>query len=242
MSPHSPYKNPPIIEALCAFQFEEDPNWTISIPGKLHDKISDKYPGTPRETRSVKRVIKEDGIDIFPEKIRLIIPNDDDTSLVAIEKNELSISVLNPYEGWSEFKPRIDYALEAYCGVTKVTNINRIGLRYINKIVIPNQSVDYSEYFQCGPPRVPGLPSEIKGFVDRAEYIAEDDIRIILHFAKIPDTEGGSGYLLDLDVIKMFSEPQDMSSAIQFVDKLHEIEGNAFEALIREKARALFND
>lgn len=38
------YKNPPIIEALCEFQFETDAPWDLTSIGLIYDKLKELFP------------------------------------------------------------------------------------------------------------------------------------------------------------------------------------------------------
>lgn len=38
------YKHPPIVEALCEFQFIPSQPWDITIPGLLYDRINSEFP------------------------------------------------------------------------------------------------------------------------------------------------------------------------------------------------------
>lgn len=38
------YNNPPIIEALCEFQFDEDVQWDLTLIGLIYDKLKDYFP------------------------------------------------------------------------------------------------------------------------------------------------------------------------------------------------------
>ena len=38
------YNNPPIVEALCEFQFDEDVPWDLTLIGLIYDKLKDYFP------------------------------------------------------------------------------------------------------------------------------------------------------------------------------------------------------
>ena len=38
------YKNSPIIEAICEFQFEENSEWDLTIPGLVYDRVQNEFP------------------------------------------------------------------------------------------------------------------------------------------------------------------------------------------------------
>ena len=38
------YKNPPIVEALCEFEFISSQPWDLTIPGLIYEKVKDEFP------------------------------------------------------------------------------------------------------------------------------------------------------------------------------------------------------
>src|SRR5438093_13080415 len=45
------YKNPPIAEATCEFQFAPIDNWTLAYTGLFLERMKGRYAGKPREQR-----------------------------------------------------------------------------------------------------------------------------------------------------------------------------------------------
>ncbi len=119
------YKHPPIEEALVECRFEPSPDWDLTMPGRLHVELREKYPGKPRQQNVVhaslgaqqgqaQRFAIREGVS----KVQLL--TDEATRLVAIGPDELSVHMLRPYQcdegpsGWDEFRPRIVGALTGY--------------------------------------------------------------------------------------------------------------------------------
>lgn len=144
------YRNPPIEEALCEFRFLADQDWDPTIPGKLYAELGEEYRGKPRGQKVMNvtlnaqegqpsRLSYEEGF----AKTQLV--TEDGKRQVGVGKDVLSVHMLRPYQdplhpkqsGWDEFQPRIDRALNAYWNVIRPKGVNRVGIRYINKIVIP---------------------------------------------------------------------------------------------------------
>lgn len=152
----------------------------------------------------------------------------------------LSVNVLRPYDGWESFKPRIDAALRAYAEVSSAEKISRIGVRYINKVVVPEPNVDLGKYFLYGPHSPSGLPDRIANFLYRSEYVFDDDVKLLLTFATI-NAEPDSSLLLDLDIIWENEAGIGVDQALENVDDLHHREGVAFEAVITDDLRGVFD-
>lgn len=96
------YRNPPIIEAICEFYFAPGLNWDPTLPGKLHTKLKDDYPGRPRHQESVDLGVqlREGSSPNFqfregPKKVQLITENE--KRIVGIGRDVLSVHMLRPY-------------------------------------------------------------------------------------------------------------------------------------------------
>ncbi len=248
------YKTPPIEEALCEFRFEPGRDWDLTVPGKLQTQLSNKYSGKPQQGRVVE-VELDTQKGTSPNlryregfaKVQLV--TDDGKRMVGVGPDVLSIHMLRPYQyppdskasGWDEFKPRISDALEAYWEVSKPVGVRRIGIRYINKIIIPRKSVKVEEYLRCALPVVAGLPNQLNDFMSRVDYAYPDGVHLILSQGSVSAPADHVGFLLDLDVI--WESPQSIvrDEALEKVNDLRIRERQAFENVITDKTRSLFD-
>ena len=248
------YRRPPIEEALCEFHFTAGPDWNLTVPGKLQTELQGEYSGTPREQRAV-----EVGLDVQGGKpanlqygeglARVQLVTEDETRMVGVGRDLLSIHMLNPYQtpaypessGWEEFKPRISAALEAYWRVAAPIAVRRVGVRYINKIVIPEPKVNVEEYLRCALPEVDELPERLGSFMTRIEYLYADDVRLVLSHGTIGAPTDHVAFVLDLDVIWEGGDPIGKDTAMIVAEDLRVRERTAFEATITDKAREIFD-
>ncbi len=254
MQPRPRYKNPPIEEAVCEFRFEPGQDWDLTVPGKLQTAIGDEYMGKPQEQRVVQVGLEAQGGRPsnlrFGEglaKVQLVTSNG--KRMIGVGPDVLSIHILRPYQdpqelglsGWEEFRFRIEKALAAYWKVAQPVGVIRVGIRYINKVVIPQGTVHIEEYLKCALPEVDGLPDHLTNFMSRVNYSYQDDVRIVLSQGSIDTSPDQVSFLLDLDVIREKTEPVDEARALMIAGDLRDREGVAFEAVITDKARELFD-
>jgi len=61
------YTNPPILEALCEFQFVPSQPWDMTIPGFLYEKINHEFP---RETKENQRGSEPKRVRSEPKRVR----------------------------------------------------------------------------------------------------------------------------------------------------------------------------
>lgn len=248
------YANPPLEEALCEFRFGPGQDWDLTIPGKLQAQFGDEYAGKPREQKVVELGLEaQEGrppnVRYGEGVARVQLVSKDGTRLVGVGPDVLSIHMLRPYQaggspdqtGWNEFRARIAAALDAYWKVAEPVGVSRIGIRYINKIVIPKATVRIEHYLRSALPDVEGLPDRLNNFVSRVDYVYDDGVRLVLSQGSIDAPVDHVGFLLDLDVIWEHSKPVTRDDALLKADSLRDRERVAFEAVITDVARRLFD-
>lgn len=242
------YRNPPVEEALVEFRFVPGPGWDPTLPGKLHQHAAIKsgYAGKPRTQKIVEAALETgryqpSQMTLRESFSRVQLVNENGTRLISLGPDVLSINVLRPYKGWIEFRQRIATALQAYAEVAEPGGVSRVGVRYINKIIPPAQEIELKTWFRCGPPTVPELPGKIAGFMSRVEFLYPDAVKLLLTQASIDAPEGPPAFLLDLDVLWESGETRSPDAIMAVVDDLHARVGSAFEALITDAAREIFD-
>lgn len=243
------YRNPPIEEALVEFRFASGKEWDPTIPGKLHQvpTIAAQYPGKARTQKAMEAVI-QGGPDQVPNFSvregfsRIQLWNEGGTRLLWLAPDVLGVGGLRPYEGWAALYPRIEIALNAYATLAGHSAVTRIGVRYINKVVVPEPQVSADRFFLCGPTQIKGVRAPLTGFITRAESRGNDGELVAMTHATIEAPDGHTGFLFDLDVIWESDSPLPITRAMAKVDELHQREGVIFEANITDAARKVFDE
>ena len=193
------YKTDPIEEALCEFTFESNTEWNLTLPGKLHMEIQGEYYGVPRQI-NIQTVMTNPPNFGVQSDLRVQLPTPDGSKLVTIGRNSLGVNVLKPYEGWKEFQPRIRRALEAYHKVVAPKCIVRIGVRYINRIIVPEAGARAARYFRFDQTDEEALSATLTGFMRRSEYMSGDKTKLLItHATMISPNPEQTEFLLDLD-------------------------------------------
>lgn len=238
------YSNPPIIEAICDFQFIPSQPWDMTIPGILYEKISSEFPVKQQQMSfGVGFQPKESGIEQKVEMSqRMQFFRSDKSALVQVGIDLLTINHLKPYSSWETFKPLILNNLDIYREIAKPKGFKRIGLRYINKIEFDKGPIELSDFFSYYPLIPKELPQINETINVRAEIPYEDGCdRLILTLANvIPEKPDMLSLLLDIDYIMAVPERITLDQASNWIEKAHTKVDNAFEACITSKCRTLF--
>ena len=240
------YKNPPIVEALCEFQFIPGQPWDMTIPGILYEKIKEEFPEKQQPMGfGIGFQPKEGRIEQKIEMTqRMQFLRSDKTALVQVGPDLLVTNHLKPYPTWDIFKPLILRNLEIYREIANPKGFKRIGLRYINKIDFTAKSIELSEYFNYYPFIPTDLPQMHEAFNVRVEipYEGGHD-RLLLTLARaMPQKPDILSIMLDLDYIMAIPEGLSFDQASDWIEKAHTTVENAFESCITEKSKSLFEE
>jgi uncharacterized protein (TIGR04255 family) len=240
---HRTYKNPPIVEAICEFTFTPAGEWNPTLPGVLHKLIREHYDGEPRQANvQIITANPENNSVTVQNDLKVMLPTKDGTRLVSVGRNALSINVLKPYEGWTQFRPRIEWALQKYYDVAGRKAVTRVGVRYTNRIVVSYLGANSADYFGVDQPLQSALGAKLTNFLKRSEAVVEDQTKILITHATItPSAPGTTEFLLDIDILFDRHPLELIEDILATAETLHATEGRAFEAIITEKARGVFD-
>jgi uncharacterized protein (TIGR04255 family) len=245
------YKNPPIVEVLCEFQFIPTQPWDFTIPGVIYDKIKTEFPlkkqqfGIGVQFKPTEKGGLEHRVENAPPRVQFF--NEDRTKLVQVGPDLFVVNQLKPYESWDSFRPLILEKLGIYKDVSMPKGFKRIGLRYINKINIISGVVtlenlkNYLNIYMNVPSSV---PQNHQSYLLRTEIPYNDsrDQLILTVGSTIPDELTSSSIIFDLDYFLAKSD------SIQFVDiegwleNSHSEIERIFEACITDKSREIFGE
>ena len=240
------YKNPPVVEALCEIFFIGS-KWDGTVPGMFFHRIKADYPK--------KKEIDHIGVEvsISPEiqntktvrggqRIQFI--KEDNSQMVQIEKDLLVVNQLRPYPKFENWKPTIDRMLKVYGELAQPAGIKQIGIRYINRVVIPSSSFKREDYFKLYP-QVPSDLAEGHGkFMLRLEIPPKHKgHQLVITYGTTPaDSPETSAEMLDLyDTYSAFN-PLPLDGNKDCIIKAYENIEAAFENAITQKLRDLFEE
>jgi len=243
------YKNPPIVEALCEFQFIPAQPWDITIPGLLYETIRDEFPEKQQQIGSGFSILPKASGEIeqkigFPSPLLIQFFRSDKTALAQVGPDLLTVNHLRPYPTWGTFKPLILKIFEKYIEIAKPKGFSRVGLRYINKIDFDQKEIELTDYFNYYPSIPNNLPQIYKTFQVMAviPYEKERDILQLTLATIIPEKPDALSLVLDLDYIMIQPESITFDEVTDWLENAHTTVEDAFEACITDKCRNLFEE
>ena len=243
------YHYPPVVEALCEVYFTST-KWDDSIPDKFFDEVKGRFPKQQdhivRHAEITVDVADEEIIgDVQPGPSRKLFLTEEEDQLIQIAENLIVFNQLTPYLSFPAWENSLYEALFIYERLVSPQAIDRIGVRYLNHIKIPEQQFPMSDYFTIFP-HIP-LGS---GKVHRAFLInclvpqSDDDHFLTISFSSAepePPDIGGQVFLLDLYDQASIGRALNETELKTQVRMAHSNVLQAFEGSITDNLRALFN-
>lgn len=241
------YESAPIIEALCEFQFEPGQPWDWTIPGLVYDKVKAEFP-KKKQQNIIEMAVRAEKNDITPSIkggiARMQFLRNDKSALVQVGPDLLVVNHLKPYPSWSEFKKIIKKALDIYRTVAIPNGIRRIGLRYINRLDMPFQSVEIEDYLIAVPKVPPSIPQVFPTWLQRVEipFVDSNGLMVLQSGSVRQESQTNPSFLLDLDFITINPKEVSIDSAMDWVEMAHTEIEKTFEACITTTMRDLMKE
>lgn len=243
---HPSYPNPTIAEALCEVHFElqEGAEWKASLPGEFFKRIQDEYPEMePIQEMGVQFEAKPSGLAqrILPARSRFRYKHKDKPILIQLAEKIITLNVLPRYPGWEVMVDRIADTWLQTSELLAPGRVNRIGLRYINRVPRESRDQRASEWFKTTDYIAPAVLRSGAGLLSRVEARLDPENRAIVTLgdqgASPSDTSGA--FILDIDRIVEKDLPVAVEGITAEATRLHEHVWNIFASAKTEKLERL---
>jgi len=238
-------KTPPLIEALCEFRFAENANWDWVLPGQLYDKIKTDFPeraqiqGVGFQVQASPKLKPVASIHTLPDRVQL--KRLDGSAMVQVGYNLLAINQLKPYTSWTEFLSLIMRIFETYHEITGAVDLERIGLRYINQLVVTDSKTKVSDLITLTPPLTGTLARPIHSFYQRYEIEQENPEGMLVHQTGTQqDEQENPVFILDVDFGS--TKVQELKNADSVKIWLEQAHNRVHEAFVASLTPSLYSN
>ncbi len=239
------YANPPIVEALCEFQFISTEEWDMTIPGLIYERIKESFP-EKKQTLSIGIQMHptekgiEHSIELVTPKIQFI--KKDKTALIQIAPDLLVVNQLKPYPTWGNFKKMILDNFRIYKAIANPKGLKRISLRYINIFEFQDNKIELQNFFKFYPSIPEDLPKIYGPFLIKVEfpYDTDSETLVLSLGTTISAKKDVTDLLLDIDYGTTKPESISFDEIPDWLDKAHDRIERAFEACITNNLKEKF--
>lgn len=240
------YRNDPIIEALCEFQFTADSPWDPIIPGRIYEQVKGEFK--KHQPMKVLAVAASTGGDTAEPRLvsvdRIQFLRDDGSALLQVGPRLYVANMLKPYTSWEAFKPMVLNGLHVYLDVAQPKGIQTLTLRYINRIQIACGNFDLSHYFNIYPHANPPLPQAFAAFSTTVQVLRHEDRDVLkLELSSMPPEQPDHA-IMHLDMQYALGQPVelDLENVSGWLDEAHQVIEQTFEECITDKLRQQFRE
>ena len=171
-----------------------------------------------------------------------VYKSSDMKQILQAQIGKFTLSRLAPYESWEPFSAEAKRLWTSYRRVAKPLTVNRMGVRYINRIDIPLPLLDFKEYLRTVPEVASDLPQGLAGYLMRLAIPLEDitGMAAITETMVPPPTPHLVSILLDIDVSVSGAFASDSVLIWETFEKLRQKKNLIFNACLTDKAKGLF--
>jgi len=237
------YKRPPITEAVVEIRLEDQ--LSQDEVDQLRSRFEADYPFSKpvAELRvEVKPSEREAKFDERSSGYRLA--SGDQADILVVTSGRMACSRLPPYTGWNMFRGRAEENWRTWKRVVGYRKIQRVGVRYINRIDIPvaaGEKPRIEDYLRVYPET--GAMTVLTSYVMQlVGPLGEDDCRLVLNSKSVPSPlVDHVSLVFDIDIVREGDVPQKDDEVWSLIDRIRTHKNRIFEASVTDKARELFN-
>lgn len=230
----------PIVEAALDIRVIPSAQWDETT---LQRELKQRLPDFPKaETLREARVqivpSVQQGKPAFEDIgcVGLKLHSDDNLHITQFNKGAFVFSRLNPYSAWGQFSQEALRLWTIYCELLKPTEVRRIGLRFINRIVVKREKVELSDYYKNPPEPLKELNWPLAG------YLAHDVMQVpetpysVNLIKTVQNVPGEIGLILDIDVFMQSQFKYDELRIIECLEEMRWVKNTIFFNSITQKA------
>jgi uncharacterized protein (TIGR04255 family) len=252
--PYTTLFRSPVCEGLIDIRIQPLSLEALPIIEGLHTNFSSRFPNKQTQYEiSSSLKIEESKVTTnikTPNTLGYLFESLDKKKLVQFRRDGFTFNQLKPdhdeiWPGWESFKSEARELWDLYSQAMNFDNVERLALRYINKIVLKGKSgtgIDLDDYLTAAPQIPSPLPQTLMNYFTRVEFpfpkVNGWGIIIMTpHPEKSPNT---IKITLDIEVFQRKTMPLDNDLIWSSLDQFRDAKNEIFDASLTKKAKELF--
>lgn len=238
--PHLP--GAPIVEAVIEIRTRAEAPWEEgTISEKLKAQVGE-YPQVQSE-RAGQLQLKFTGKPEAEQSFQdlgwrgLQFKSADDRQIAAFTYDRFLFSRLPPYQNWEVFQREAMRLWRLHEEVARPTEAQRIGVRFVNRIVLPPEELQFEDYI-CRPPQPPkGLDLPYHGFLHQETLAVPGHpyaVNVTRTIQALPDQP--VAIILDIDAFTVGSLPLQVETLARRLLDMRWLKNKVFFGSVTDKA------
>lgn len=241
--------NAPITEAVIDLRVRTAPGLRVQEFVDLKAKLGGEYgeakditffelgfqqlPGEPLEGRQVVHGC-----------IGYRYESSDNKHIVQFRKDGFTFSRLAPYTKWEQVFAEASRMYRLFFEIGSVEEVTRVAVRYINRLLLPQEEAANLALFLTAPPLIPqGVVAYLTGFLTQIQF---QDLETQISGTITQTVQQGGGLpgkipvILDLDVFEVKTSSPEPDQVLQRFAALRMVKNQYFFASITDKTVDLY--
>jgi uncharacterized protein (TIGR04255 family) len=212
-------KKPPLVEAVFELRLQPGGDYGLLL-ARLNEKLKNKYPKGEATTPQLPIGLAS---NIYRHRFYSVSKKE----LYQVGENILSINSLK-YISFNNFLADIKKVIKVYREVSKISKIQRMGLRYVNKI----EEKDVDRVLSSQLIIAKDVKYKKKGILNRILFYVPNigEMGVI-----IEQNHEGNTILLDLDCYKSDETPFTLEKVTKWIEDAHSEIYKTFESFISKE-------
>jgi uncharacterized protein (TIGR04255 family) len=221
----------PIVEAIIAFGLEKPLVESDAILEKFYTLIQSDYPRRD-PVKMAQLMVSDQGSSGETQIVGARFASADGKRVCLVDQSNFICSRLAPYETWESLKTEFERLWKIFLPICN-SRIARVGVRYINKIFLP-EGKDMSLTVRTRPEIAEGLPQTMFNFFVRLGVkIPNPEGVLMITEAQLPtERPGFVTSVLDHDL--QFQINPESTDVWSLLDKARELKNDYFFASLSE--------
>lgn len=241
------FDKPPISEAVFDIRVETPDGITVDVLKPTFESVKDRFPDEK------KNMVFQGGIQFgeggapsmmqtASEQYGFSLRSSDGKKIAQTRRDGFTFNNLAPYVGWKAFSDEAKELWGLYKKVAKPKLVNRLALRYINRIDLPKEVSDVKDYLFTLPALAPEIPQNIGGFFMRVQVSdSASKSQAFIVTTVEPSTDGqGICLIFDIDAFQIVDIVNDDDAMWKSFNELRIFKNNLFDKSFTPKAKELF--
>lgn len=246
----------PIIEAIISFHCDPMPGLSMdTLEPEVRKSFATSYP--TMETLKAQKFEFAFGQDLPPAEAPPVsgmesieayrLSSSDGKQLIQLRAGTMHFNRLARYTSLDDYKAEIATAWNTYREIFQPVVVNRISVRYINRIELafedPSQkSIELGDYFTTSPANIPGNGLALMGLFQSFSLLCPESKAIAkTTISTEKTTDAGGSLLLDIEAsLNVSSPPNDFSEFERTLETLRDLKNQIFHSTLTDRCRSQY--
>ncbi|MDQ6968344.1 MAG: TIGR04255 family protein [Mariprofundaceae bacterium] len=236
----SKLKSAPIVEAILEIRTIAQADWNEDNITKLLKTALPDYPHH-QSLKSLEHLFKVEQGQPLEQQVSdlgwkgLRCESEDKKCIVQFYKDSFIFSQLQPYDCGDTFFNEALKLWEIHKRIAQPTEIQRIGLRYVNRITVPQAGFNLEDYLTNPPEPPQDLEIPFTSFMHH-ETFNVPNYPYGINFVKAIQEEQTIGLILDIDVFMNQPVATDTMTLEKYLPEMRWLKNKVFANSITKKA------